>query len=291
MTDERKRRKRNERQEPPQQPTRSRFTERDGKVIRAVYEYRLLSQKQAHRLLFTDTNPKTAQRRLAYLYDSGYLDRRFLHSAGGMMNSPTLYVLDKGGNDWLMRTDGLDETRWQPGEMRVGYEHLEHLLAINTFRIEVELACRQQGYPLLTWIDDTTLKKDYDRVRVVGSKDPVPVIPDGYFCIETPKGKNHFFLEMDRGSMPSKRFKLKIRAYQAYHQSGLALKRFGTEKFRVLTVIESQKRLELLKKATEDAEGRNRFWFGVLSGLTSETLFAEPVWNVAGRTERTLLLQ
>lgn len=282
------RRHRHQRQDPPPP---MRLTERDQDVIEAVYHHRVLSQGQIERLIFTGTHRSVAQRRLSLLYDHGYLDRRFLPRIGGLVTSPILYLLDKKGSEYLLSHRGYDDIRWRPNDNSLGYEHIEHLLAINTFRIEMTLACRMNGLPLQTWLDDTTLKQDYDRVHLPRSARPVAVIPDAYFTIATPKGDTHFFLELDRGTMTSKRFKRKVLAYIAYASSGLAEKRFGTTKFRVLTVTESEKRAENLKTATEGVGGKRRFWFGTLAALTAETILTEPMWRVAGREERAVLLQ
>lgn len=282
------RRHRHQRQDPPPP---MRLTERDQEVIAAVYHHRILSQGQIERLLFAGTHRSVAQRRLALLYDHGYLDRRFLPRIGGLVTSPILYLLDKKGSEYLLAHRGYDDIHWRPGDNSLGYEHIEHLLAINTFRIEMTLACRTHNLPLQTWLDDTTLKQDYDRVNLPRSAHPVAVIPDAYFSIATPKGDTHFFLELDRGTMTSKRFKGKVLAYIAYASSGLAEKRFGTTKFRVLTVTESEKRAENLKNATEGVGGKRRFWFGTLADLRVERILTEPVWLVAGREDRAVLLQ
>jgi len=288
MTENSQRRKKHQRQIPP--PS-IRMTDRDAQVLEAVYHYRVMSQAHIHRLLFTDKNPNVAQRRLFLLYHNGYLDRRFLPRIGGIVTSPVLYLLDKLGSEYLIRQCGYDEIRWQSSDNKVGYEYLEHLLAINTFRVEVAVACRESGYRLLTWQDDTTLKQDYDRVTVAGITKSVAVIPDGYFVIVTPDGASPLFLELDRGTMTSKRYKQKIAAYLAYARSDLCEKRFGTRKFRVLTVTESQQRAVNLKRATEGMGGQRRFWFGVLSEMTSDAVLTAPVWKVAGSDQAVTLLQ
>jgi hypothetical protein len=65
----------------------------------------------------------------------------------------------------------------------------------------------------LEWRGERELKKDYDKVTVTsptGATRTIPIIPDSYFVLQTPQGKRHFVLELDRGPMEGKRFKAKV---------------------------------------------------------------------------------
>jgi hypothetical protein len=95
------------------------------------------------------------------------------------------------------------------------------------------------------------------------------------------------------------RFKNKIRAYIAYHESGTYEKRFKSSSMRVLTVVSTRfsgkasgdRRLESLKKGTEEVGGRRRFWFTTAKSISSETIFNEPIWFVASDTQMQLLIE
>src|SRR5687767_2532570 len=197
------RRKRNTRHFPTPEV---RLTQRDIKVFEALYHYRVLTQAQLQRLFFTKIAPQTARRILRLLYDAAYTERRFLLREAGIAASPTLYLLDRKANNEL-RKRGYDERRWCPKNKKIGNQQLHHLLYVNNFRIEVELAFQQIGFTLLNWLDEKTLKQDYDRVSIPGFHKRKSLIPDGYFAIETPAGISHFFLELDRGTETSKVFK------------------------------------------------------------------------------------
>lgn len=266
------------------------FTERDKQVVEAVYLYRVLTQSQIERLIFTEVHPSTAQRRLLRLYHNGYLARQFLLVRGGMMSSPILYLLDEKGAQFLTRALGYDNVLWKRANNAVGNDFLEHTLAVNEFRVLTTLACRQGGYPLLHWQTESDLKKEYDRVLVTSfGQRPrqVSVIPDSVFVIDTPrpaeKTKAYFALELDRGTETTKRFKLKVQAYLSWLDSGLYEERYGTKGLRILTVTESPVRLANLKRATEEVGGRARFWFATLDDLHAEDLLTYPMWQVAGR--------
>jgi hypothetical protein len=116
------------------------------------------------------------------------------------------------------------------------------------------------------------------------------LIPDSYFVLQTPKGRAHFFLEVDRSQETLGVFKSKVLAYAAYHATGGYERRYGSKSMRVITVTTSKRRLDNLKQATEEVGGKRRFWFSLLSDLTPETILNNPVWSVAGEQQSSVLI-
>lgn len=271
-------------------PPRMQMTQRDEQVLEAVYHYRVLTQAQIRRLIFATQHPSVAQRRLYLLFHNGYLTRQFIPTTGGLVTSPILYLLDQRGSQYIIQHLGYDEMRWQRHHNQVSSEFLTHLLDTNTFRVEVTLACQHYDIKLLTWHDDTTLKQNYDTVRIAGSNKPQSVIPDGYFLLQQEDRKMHFFVELDRGTMEARRFQRKVKAYLVYRQSELARQRFGTKNYRVLTVCLNQQRATNLKQATEAVGGLRNFWFGVLAELQADTILSAPQWQVASLAENRALI-
>lgn len=282
-----KKRRRNQRVNTPKP---MRLMERDKAIIQAVYDYRVLRQDQLETLF--ERSPSVMQRVLVRLYDHGFLERKFLSVLG--LHSPALYVLDKKGAELLRSEFGLDELVWYPSSKDLKLEFLEHTTAINDFRIAITLAAQRAGYELLKWIGEAELKADYDRVNVrtaSGKMQSVSLIPDSYFVLKTPRGFAHFFLEMDRGTETTGRFKTKIAAYMAYYQSGLYERRYGSKSMRVITVTSGRRRLDNLKTATEAVGGKRRFWFVVHTDLTIAAILANPVWYVAGEQVPSALIE
>lgn len=289
--DERQRAKRDQRRDNPPNIV---LTDNDRTVIEAIYQCRVLRQDQLARLCYQNAN--YAQRRLRLLYDHGFLDRQFLPVRGGIMNSPVLYVLDERGKNTLIEDCGYQEVRWNTSHNDVSTDFLEHALAINEFRVRLTVACQKHpDYELVTWQGESDLKADYDYVTIVnqrGRRQKVSVIPDSYFAIKVPTGKVHFFLELDRGTMQLNRFQNKILAYLEYYRSGQSEKRFGIQRFRVLTVVTAgQQRVDNLKAITEAAGGESRFWFAALEDLSAENVLNDPVWSVANREPMVSLLK
>jgi hypothetical protein len=261
---------------------------RDLAVLKAVYEYRALTHSQLTRLVFENNHPSIATRRLYTLYHNGYLERMFLPARGGVAVSPTVYLLgEKGAHTLSLRGEYLN-FYWSKDHLKIGTLFLSHSLAISEFRLNATLACRAAGIPILEWRGERELKKDYDKMTVTsptGATRTIPIIPDSYFVLQTPQGKRHFVLELDRGTMEGKRFKTKVEGYTEYFKSGAYKERFGTKSLRVLTVTESPRRMKNLKAITERAGGKSRFWFASLDTLTAKNILTEAVWQVAQRQE------
>lgn len=261
----------------------------DRQIVRLVYDYRLLSQRQLERLL--GRSKPTVQRLLRRLYDHRYVERVFLPLAR-FGSSPALYILDRQGFDLLRRMGVVDFTGVPNKSISLMY--IEHTLAINEVRIAVSQAAAARDWQVAGWLTENELKADYDRVRVRGRKASVSLLPDSFFSLVVPeKGTTHFFLELDRGSMELKRFREKVEAYVAYYKSGKYAERYGAQGFRVLTVVDGvgEGRLKNLVEDTARVPGiGRRFWFSHLADVTDKTALTEPIWSVAGSNEKERLV-
>jgi hypothetical protein len=281
------RRRRDQRQKVPK-PIR--LTDRDKWIVYTVHQYRVLRQDQLERLF--NRSSSVMQRVMVRLYDHGFLERKFLPILG--WNSPTLYVLDRKGAELLRTEFGLEDLVWYNSSKDLKMEFLEHTTSINDVRIALTKAAEAAGYDLRKWVTETELKGNYDRVKVriaSGGLQSVSLIPDSYIVLKVPQGYAHFFLELDRGTETIGRFKSKILAYTAYYQSGAYERRYNSKSMRVLTVTSSVKRLENLKKATEEAGGKRRFWFAIQNTISTDSILHAPIWYVAGEQAKSQLLE
>ncbi len=98
------------------------------------------------------------------------------------------------------------------------------------------------------------------------------------------------FLELDRGTMTTRRFASKIQAYIAYRESGGYEHRYNAHGFRVLTVAIGSERLAHLKRVAEQFGGTRWFWFGLLSELDAEDILSASVWQRAWLEGRYALI-
>ena len=86
-----------------------------------------------------------AQYRLVRLYQHRYLNRLFTAVPFG--RGQTVYCLDHRGADLVAAELGVDRAAitWKRKDNRVGWQFLEHTLAVNDVRIAFELASRKLG--------------------------------------------------------------------------------------------------------------------------------------------------
>ena len=259
-----------------------RLTDRDTEIIKAVHDFRVMRSDQIEALFFGSQS--TASYRLLRLYQHEYLDRHFLPTFGGLASSPALYTIGKYGVGVLRKVSGMEpkEIRRRPSKQQLSPLFLEHTLKINDIRVAVTLAARDNGYKLEQWLDDTTLKADYDRVIIEvksGVRREVSLIPDSYFVLQVPQGRTCFFLEFDRGTMTTARFREKVQAYSTYVASGQYERRYQTRSLRVLVVTTSRQRLHNLKRVTQEVSGGQMFWFAEFGSIDQGSVLSRPIWH------------
>jgi hypothetical protein len=114
------------------------------------------------------------------------------------------------------------------------------------------------------------------------------LIPDGYVEFMTPQGITACFLEVDLGHESQTIWKRKAEHYVQLALSGKHREHFGYERFRVLVVANSERRLHSIRK-TVGAITRKIFWFATLASVRNE--FFAPVWVRGGDSQPTKLLE
>ena len=278
-----------------------RLTKRDIQIINACYEYRALSSAQIHSLLFEhdQVSQQRCHHRLKLLFHHGYLHRDEQPTRLSEGRRPLIYFLDRKGAQLLAGYLDLSpsELDWDPKDTVAGASHLfiDHLLKTNDVRIAITQSAQKENAAIEQWIDDKTLKsrqmKDY--VTLADAKQHerrVAVVPDGYCHLTAGDRQSHHFVETDMCTVVGLSTKSgrrdwakKVRSYLAYHESGQFKDRYHTSSFRVLTVTTGERRLANLKKITEEAGGKSRFWFTTFEQLTSDTALNQPIWQIAGR--------
>ncbi len=269
---------------------------RDRTVLVSIYEYRVLTSHQVEALHFPSANPEThsrktaCQRRLQLLFHHKLLDRIIRPLVPGAGREAYAYTLARRGADVVAETLGIDREGigWRPKDSKMGPLFLDHLLTTNTLRVVANLLVQRSVWSEVNWIDEITLKSDYQgKVPVrVNRGQPVRIFPDGYFTIHLPERAQaaHFFVEVDQGTMTNKRWADKMKTYISFRENGDSLQHFGTRNFRILAITSSAQRLENLRVATTQAGALVHFWFttaGQLSIWQPEQLL-QPIWHIAG---------
>jgi len=265
-----------------------RLQERDIEIVKLVYSYRFLNSDHIKALV--DGSEQGILRRLQKLFHHGFLDRppsQILYPLAGPQKM--VYALGDRGASLLAEKYGVDiaKIKWNEKNKEVKDRHIQHTLMISNFRTCLELALSKiPDTNLLFWQRENPKElKDYVYIEDYGREIKAPIVPDGFFGIQDPKGKMFFFLEADQSTMTNARFLKKMRAYWRWWKDGRHTKRFGIKAFRVLTITKTKQRKENLRKITKKADDRQvgsfMFWF------TSEENYSlqrpesilEPIWQ------------
>jgi hypothetical protein len=129
------------------------------------------------------------------------------------------------------------------------------------------------------------------------------VVPDRVFALDFTDQKGNsdravFFLEADRATMPVIRktfsqtsFFRKLLAYEATWSQSIHRRRFGFNRFRVLTVTTSDERVKSLVDACSKLKrGQGLFLFADQTILEKPAEFFSTVWQTATSGQTTILL-
>jgi hypothetical protein len=254
------------------------LSSRDLSLLYALWQARYYTTTQLA-ALFWRGGPisalRAAQRRLRKLEAVGLVRRVEPWIKRSEGNRPFLYALGAQAPGLLAQTFDIEVATidWKP---KTALEHnflfVDHVLAINDFHLAVTLSSEKHGLHVERWVDERELKKKEMRAYVEladrdGQITRVAVIPDSYFILQTARGKGHFCVEMDRGTVTidpqsGRGWASKVKGYLWYHASGAYEQRYHTRHFRVLTVTTSStERLLRMKQTTEAAGGKDQFWF------------------------------
>ena len=264
----------------------ARLTARDFEILRIVQSYRFIQTPELHALI--GGSLQRLQRRLRKLFDVGYLSRppsqRLLKEALNK-NFPMVYALGdqlrRDVRDGLRVAEDLEERGidfaligrqdWTSKNRVVRFPYMAHALMVTKFRVCLELACQEDsGIELLYWYGDRQVK---DKViyKTERGRVPLPIHPDGFFCLQIDGEKKWFFLEADRHTEPQRRstFKKtsvynKVLGYQEfwrqrrYKNKESPLKAFEMTNFRALFVTMSEKRADNLRLMIKEMDPKSR---------------------------------
>jgi hypothetical protein len=196
--------------------------------------------------------------RLLQLVRSGLLRRFFLGSGGGRK---AIYALSQKGAH-LVEVPYRGPRRRQD-EVLVADYYIAHQLAINAIYCTLK-------YKIVLGISFE---------RWISFHQPVTpslgLIPDGLVELRTASGVVSSFLEVDLGHESLTIWNRKARNYLQLALSGDFRKLFGQERFRVLVLVNSERRLYSIRKAL-GVVTEKLFWFATLDSANND--FFAPIW-------------
>lgn len=245
---------------------------RDLHLLRELAVMQVVDREQAKIVAGFGSTSRTNVRLLA-LTRAGMLRRFFLGSGGGRK---ALYVLSPKGAQ-AAQVPSRGPRRSQDAVLVADY-FVGHQLAVNA----LYCALKYSGTPVsqMTFHSWQTFHEPV----VPG----VRLIPDGYVELMTPKGISACFIEVDLGHESQTIWKRKVEHYVDLALSGKYREHFGHERFLVLVIANSERRLHSIRKTTSVIT-QKIFWFATLASVESD--FFAPVWFRGGASQSTKLFE
>jgi len=209
----------------------------DLQLLQHVYELRLATIE--HLAALSGRSYKRTQERLAKLEDRGYL------ACLARRPQKHVYAIGREGVPLLI------EHGYAPRELalkRLRHTELKelgirHAVFVSDIHVKLLQLTRARAFELSNWVEGPSL---WDNVTT-STNAVIPIRPDALFTIAWPagKGRAHFFLEADRGTMAHSRMREKITGYAAYFQQQRHVKKYADMKlFRVATITETRGRAD-----------------------------------------------
>ncbi|PYP90821.1 MAG: hypothetical protein DMG65_09945 [Candidatus Angelobacter sp. Gp1-AA117] len=253
-------------------PKRMILQKRDLEFFRILgRDARLVDREQAMKFAGF-TSQTRANARLLKLTVNGFLRRYFLGTYKG--GSKALYTLSPKG---AQVAEVLNRPVIRPKEtLLVGDPFVNHQLAVN----DIHIACR------LTPISEFKVLRFRSFAEPLTKS--IPLVPDGYFEIETPLGVRAAFIEVDCGTETLKVWTKKTTLYLELALAGTFRKLFQQEQFRVLVIASSDRRAESIRK-TVLKQTQKIFWFTTLEQIKREGFWSAIWFRPEGGQKLSLL--
>ena len=246
---------------------------RDRKLLSELGTMRVIDREQA-KLVAGFGSTTRANTRLLALTRSGFLKRIFI----GTITSgrKAVYGLSpKGASEVQV---ALPKIRLKQDYTVLGNSPLEHQSQINSLYLAMKyFQIPFPGVQFRRWIIITEpLSKT------------IPLIPDGYFELQTPSGIRATFLEVDLGTEALPVWEKKIQFYLQLALSGEFARLFRNPQFRVLVVLHSERRLENLRRLVAKKTDKI-FWFSTLEAINRDSLWSSVWLRPTGNQTQSLL--
>lgn len=289
--------------------------ERDAQLFRDIYECGGLTSRQISALHFGKTKQQfpiavtqsNCRTRLTQLHQYGYLDPIIRDL---IPKRDYIYRLTRKGIVKLAGWLGVPETEFSVRAQISSAQDdvLDHHELRNNVRVALMIAAAQHGATITEWRSERYFKvKPLQVPKKLGGiwsfDDCDRLEPDDFFALQSQDPHDlkpyryYKFIELDRGTETGRSvnqsystWERKIRLYRAYYNSGAYRQEFGTEAMVVLTITTSETRLRNLKRITEEAGGKGRFWFTTIDKVTSWDVLTTKIWQVAATDELRAIL-
>jgi Replication-relaxation len=206
---------------------------RDRQFLKELSLLRVVDREQA-KIVAGFGSTTRANSRLLKLTRAGLVRRFFLGSGGGRK---ALYALSEKGS--LLADAPMHGPRRPQGAMLIADGFVEHQLAVNSIYCAAKFGkITAFGATFHRWIAfHETIAPE------------LRLIPDGYAEFHSTTGVTAAFLEIDLGTESLAVWREKTRQYLQLALTGTFHRVFGRDRFRVLVIVNSERRLESIRKA------------------------------------------
>jgi hypothetical protein len=236
--------------------------ERDRHLFRELSVMRVIDREQA-KIVARFGSTTRANARLLALTRAGLLRRFFQGTVAG--GAKALYTLSLKGAQFV----GVPESgpRRRQDEAVVADFFIQHQLAINEVYCSLKYDNRRPiGITFQRW-------RGFPKQPVRGLR----LIPDGYVELATGSGIAAAFLEVDLGHERPRVWHDKVRNYLDLAVTGNFEREFRQQRFRVLVVADSERRLGAIREVVLPVTDKI-FWFATFEAIRRHGVFA-PIWQ------------
>jgi len=277
------------------------LTQRDRELLFAVYEQGFLTTRLIELAFFPPPSGQrrshcsAAYERLQQLWLWNLLDRVQLPIAKVLGGSrPLLHTLGAAGVPIVAEHTGAGTTPVQRRRLeRLDDAFVTHDLKATELWANLKAHLPATRVSSWQWLPERVLRSRHERVRDPVSRRWLPFLADAAVEFTYPSGaKQLAFIEVDQGTQPLKKFRLKVRSYEAYLASDVFWRRWNRESFEVCVLTHSRNRLANLWRVSRDEVPEERWaWysFGTYDAL-DPAKFPDYPWLTLDNEQVALLL-
>jgi hypothetical protein len=235
--------------------------ERDRHLLRELALMRVIDREQA-KIVAGFHSTTRANARLLALSRAGLLRRFFLGTGGA--GHKALYGLSQKGAFFVGVP--LRGPQRRANERLVADYFIEHQLTVNDIYCALKYGSAfPPGVAFHQW-----------RAFYASLAPGYRLIPDGYVELRTSSGTLASFLEVDLGHERRAIWREKVKSYLQFALSGECTRQFGQDRFRVLVLVSTERKLQSIRKVVAAVTDKI-FWFAPLESIHRDGFFA-PIW-------------
>ena len=265
------------------------LTERDYQLLVMVFAYRGLTIAVLRRRFFPTPGARSAcYARVQRLVVGQYLTAHRLPSTSGVGSGKTFLILGPRGRSVIAKRLGCSRGELGRASRLIAPLVVAHHLAICDVRLSLELATdRSPVLSLVNWIPESELARAPCSITDPINGQAVRWVPDGAVTLALPDGRRQqFLLELDRGTIPGKRLRARLRGY---------LVLADVRPRPVLFVVPDTARVDAIRHWVEAEAARlgadpTVVWLTTMDRVGERTILDAPIWEIVGHPERLALV-